>query len=61
MPATMPEPEVLSPEVPRRVDSLTGQLIDRDWLILGNLLPPSSPDELTAFVNPSQAILIFRA
>lgn len=44
----------------REISELTLELLDRDWPIEGNLLPESSADELTAFVDPREVFLHFR-
>jgi hypothetical protein len=44
----------------RNLSALTAQLIEKDWPIEGNLLPASTPEQLTAFVDPREAILCFR-
>ena len=38
----------------------SGELIRAGWPILTMLVPPSTPEELTAYVDTTRAVLLFR-
>ena len=45
----------------RQLSDLSGELIRAGWPMLTMLVPPSTPEELTAYVDPTKAVLVFRA
>ena len=47
-------------ELLRELSTLAMQLIESDWPVDVKLLPASTPDELTAFIDPREAVLCFR-
>src|SRR5262249_11872433 len=45
----------------RELSDLTIELVEKGWPVQTMLLGASTPEELSAFVNPAAALLLFRA